>query len=73
MQNGIESINYEHSVNVMTEEVSRVYDDGYRFGRRCAIGDVIQLLNEAELAYYNNKCADSAKVCARLREAFYDL
>lgn len=73
MQNGIESINYEHSVNGMTEETSDVYDDGYRFGRRCTIEDVLELLHNVENDYFVKGLTDSAIVCARLRERVYEL
>ena len=73
MQNGIESINYEQSVNADFESSYVEFDRGYKSGKRRAIARVIRLLNQMELDYYGDGNIDSAKVCAHLRESIYDL
>lgn len=73
MQNAIEPINYEQSVNAASESINLDFNRGYNAGKRRAFATVIRLLNEMELDYYGDDNIDSVKVCARLRESIYDL
>lgn len=73
MQNAIEPINYEQSVNAASESSCLEFDRGYKSGKRRAIARVIRLLNQMELDYYADDNIDSAKVCAHLRDSIYDL
>ena len=73
MQNAIEPINYEQSVNAASESNYLEFARGYKDGKRRAISRVIRLLNRMELDYYDDDNIDSAKVCAHLRESIYDL
>lgn len=73
MQNVIESINYEQSVNAASESSYAEFDRCYKSGRRRAIARVIRILNQMELDYYVDGNIDNAKVCAHLRESIYEL
>ena len=73
MQNGIESINYEQSVNATSGNSYVEFDRGYKSGKRRAIANVIRLLNQMELDYYDKGSIDYSKVCAHVRELIYDL
>lgn len=73
MQNGIESINYEQSVNITTETSFMEFDRGYQSGKRRTIAKVLRIVNQMEMDAYDKGIVDYAKACAHLREAIYDL
>ena len=70
MQNGIEPINYEQSVD---DEQIAPFKNGYRAGRKDTIKAVLELLSKKESEYYFECYIDYAKVCAQLRASIYDI
>lgn len=70
MQNGIEPINYEQSVN---NQSIAPFNNGYKAGKKDAVSEMLELLSKEEIEHYKNGYRDYAKICAQLRARLYEL